>query len=146
VSWAASRAWYSESSSIPLFNSSTPSFFFLTPALKAGSKSFASFTLEPGSTRNGSMKRAIRFSISDIENLLPVIRARREHAPHQRKNSASTHSRTGGADSIRSYTPPMRMRVTTEPSRSEDDHRRDIPGSDQTRPWSGKRPADRLVE
>ena len=66
MSCAASRAWYSESSSMPFFNSSTPSFFLLTPALNAGSKSFASSTLEPGSTRNGSMKRAIRFSISDI--------------------------------------------------------------------------------
>ena len=67
MSCAASRAWYSESNAMPSFNSSTPSFFFLTPASKAGSKSFASFTLEPGFTRNGSMKRAIRFSMSAIQ-------------------------------------------------------------------------------
>jgi hypothetical protein len=49
---------------MPSFNSAAPSFFFLIPAWKAGSKSFASFTLEPGLTRNGSINRAIRFVMS----------------------------------------------------------------------------------
>ena len=41
VSWAASRSWYSESSSTPSVSRSAPSFFCSTPALNAGSKSLA---------------------------------------------------------------------------------------------------------
>ena len=51
---------------MPSSSSPTPSFFFSMPALKAGSKSFASFTFDPGVTRNGSMNRAIRFVISAL--------------------------------------------------------------------------------
>jgi hypothetical protein len=64
VSWAASRAWYSVSNLMPSFKRSTPSVFFSIPALKPGSKSLASFTLEPGLTRNGSMNRAICLDMS----------------------------------------------------------------------------------
>ena len=45
----------------PSASSSAPSFFFLTPALNAGSKSFARTTFEPGFTRNGAMNSSNRF-------------------------------------------------------------------------------------
>jgi hypothetical protein len=51
---------------MPSFSSATPSFFLLTPPSNAGSKSFARFTPEPGLTRNGSIKRAIRLGASSI--------------------------------------------------------------------------------
>ena len=51
---------------MPSLSSPTPSFFFSMPALNPGSKSFASFTFDPGVTRNGSMNRAIRFVISAL--------------------------------------------------------------------------------
>ena len=64
MSWAASRAWYSDSSRTPSSSSATPSFFFLTPALNDGSKSLPSLTFDPGLTRNGSMNSAARFCLS----------------------------------------------------------------------------------
>ena len=42
----------------PSSSSSTPCFFLCSPPVKAGSKSFASLTLRPGSTRKGSMNSA----------------------------------------------------------------------------------------
>jgi hypothetical protein len=41
--------------------------------LKAGSKSFASFTLEPGLTRNGLMNRAIRFVMSSGMSVISFV-------------------------------------------------------------------------
>jgi hypothetical protein len=51
---------------MPSFSSPTPCFFLTMPALKAGSKSLASVTCEPGFTRNGSMNCAIRFVMSSL--------------------------------------------------------------------------------
>src|SRR6185312_6872442 len=56
---------------MPSFSRPTPSFFFSIPALKAGSKSFARVTLDPGVTRNGLMKRAIRLVMSSAMSLFP---------------------------------------------------------------------------
>src|SRR6187431_3184973 len=50
---------------MPRASSSLPCFLELTPFLKSGSKSFASDTFDPGSTRNGLTKSAIRSSRSD---------------------------------------------------------------------------------
>src|SRR3954471_24521703 len=55
---------------MPSLSSEAPSFFFSMPALKAGSKSSARVTLDPGVTRNGSMKRAIRLVMSSAMSLV----------------------------------------------------------------------------
>lgn len=64
LSCAARRAWYSVSSRTPSCSRATPSFFFLTPALNAGSKSVPSVIFEPGLTRNGSMNSAALLFLS----------------------------------------------------------------------------------
>src|SRR6266568_9386465 len=48
----------------PASSSPAPSFFFRKLALYPGSKSLASFTLEPGLTRNGSMNSASSLALS----------------------------------------------------------------------------------
>jgi hypothetical protein len=58
---------------MPSLSSPTPSFFFWIPALKAGSKSVASFTFEPGVTRSGSMNRAIRFVMSSAMSVISFV-------------------------------------------------------------------------
>src|SRR6476661_6349816 len=70
---AARRGWNSDRSRFPSASSATPSFFFLTPALNDGSKSFANVTLEPGLTRNGSMKSASRLRRSFSSVAAPAI-------------------------------------------------------------------------
>ena len=74
MSWAASRAWYSESSRTPSASSLTPS-FFLIPALKAGSKSRCSLTLDAGLTRNGAMNSSKRFRRLPARETLASIEA-----------------------------------------------------------------------
>jgi hypothetical protein len=59
---------------------STPSSFFSIPVLKPGSKSLASFTLETGLTRNGSMNRAIHFEMSSAMDEASAERTNRESA------------------------------------------------------------------
>ena len=66
---------------MPSLSSPTPSFFFWMPALKAGSKSFASFTREPGLTRNGSMNREIRFVMSSGMSVISFVVAGRGGRP-----------------------------------------------------------------
>ena len=78
---------------MPSFSSPTPSFFLSMPALNAGSKSFASFTLEPGVTRNGSMKFAIRLVmssgiVSSFDQCWPYPGRRDSDPPDERRQCA----------------------------------------------------------
>src|ERR687890_2664881 len=77
VSFAASRAWYSASSSTPVCRRSAPSAFLTKLALYRGSKSRPRRTVVPGFTRRGRIDSAIRWALSSA---IVVLRTPAPHA------------------------------------------------------------------